>query len=96
MNRPEDNASHEARWEMTNNIDVVVVHRPVKRTYSTSPRGVRTSRVHQGSLKAIIALARKTHPQYADAAVVHIWYGTTKSEDTVLEFDPAKPAIYGF
>ena len=96
MNRPEDNASHEARWEMTHNINVVVVHRPVKRTYSTSTRGVRISRAHQGSLKAIIALARKSHPQYADAAVVRIWYGTTKSEDTVLEFDPTLPIHHGF
>lgn len=95
QHRPEDDATHQARWEMTHDNNVVVVHRPVKRTHRTTRSGVRISSMHKGSLKSIIREARALHPQYADAAVDSIWYGTDASQNTVIRFDPSLTAIQG-
>jgi hypothetical protein len=82
-----DDATHDARWAMVNDPHVVVVHRPCKRT--------KTGGVHKGSRDAIIRQAREEHPEYGNAAMVEIWYGTENSTNTVLRFKPDEPAIYG-
>jgi len=83
----QDNATHQARWAMIHDIHVVVVHRPTKRT--------KTGGIHKGSRAAIIRQAREEHPEYANAAMVEIWYGTENSTNTVLRFKPDEPALFG-
>lgn len=73
-----DDATHDARWAMIHDIDVVVVHRPCKRT--------KAGGIHKGSRASIIRQAREEHPEYKNAAAVEIWYGTKDSSNTVIRF----------
>lgn len=82
-----DDATHQARWAMIHDVDVVVVHRPAKRT--------KTGGIHKGSLKSVIRQAREEHPEYANAAAVEIWHGTEDSRNTVIRFKRDENALAG-
>lgn len=68
----------------------MIKHRALQDTVTVDKAVIRTGTggAHDGSRKAIIARARKENPQYANAAVREIFYGSTDSKNTVIRFDP--------
>lgn len=81
------NASDQAAKQAPRAQHLVTINRPGTRT--------KTGGVHEASRRSIIRQARTENPQYADAAVREIFWGTEDSKDTVLRFDPEMPRIYG-
>lgn len=80
-------ASEQAAKQAPNALHLVTVNRPGTRT--------KTGAVHEASKRSIIRQARTENPQYVNAALREIFWGTDESKDTVLRFDPEMPLNYG-
>lgn len=74
----------------------MVKHTPLAHTVTVDKAVIRTrSGAHEGSRKSLIARARRENPQYANSAVIEMFYGTEHSANTVIRFDPLKRPYEG-
>lgn len=76
-----------ARNALATNPDAVYFPAGVKRTSLGFP--------HKASTRATLRKIRAEYPQYEDAAVKEIFFGTSSSTDTVVVFDTSRPARDG-